>query len=144
LTKLPDQIIDEKEKWGALFKAETEEELKALMAEFNEFNEAGEKLLNLSEEKYAQEIARAREESQWAWKHTLYHTEKYAREEERAKIKEQIAESEEQVAKAEKQVAKAEEEKLESATSLLQSGMPAEEIAKHLKLPIDVVKDLAI
>ena len=86
LTKLPDEIIDEKEMWGALFKAETEEELRALMAKFDEMNEAGEKLLALSEDKDAQEIARAREESQWAWKHTLYHTEKKGREDERKKI----------------------------------------------------------
>jgi len=86
LTKLPDEIIDEKEMWGALFKAETEEELRALMKKSDELNEAGEKLLGLSEDKHAHEIARAREESQWAWKHTLYHTEKYGREEERKKI----------------------------------------------------------
>ena len=33
-----------------------------------------------SADEEAREIARAREESRWAWKHTLYHTEERARE----------------------------------------------------------------
>ena len=58
---------------GALFKVGLKEEMRALMDEFYDPNEI-EKLL-------AQVIARAREESQWAWKHTLHHTEKKGREE---------------------------------------------------------------
>jgi DNA invertase Pin-like site-specific DNA recombinase len=75
-------------------------------------------LLKLNEEKQAQEIARAREESQWAWKHTLYHTEERARLEEREK---------------------AEIEKLEIAKRLRNSGMSAHEVAKHTGLSEDQI-----
>jgi len=43
--------------------------------------EAGERLLKLSADEEAQDIARAREESQWAWEHTLHATEERGREE---------------------------------------------------------------
>jgi predicted transposase/invertase (TIGR01784 family) len=81
VTKIPDELINEEHAWGALLAAKNEEELRALMDKYEDINEAGDKLLKLNEEKQAQEIARAREESQWAWKHTLYHTEERARKE---------------------------------------------------------------
>jgi len=75
LTKLPDDLTEAKHKWGALFKAKTEEELTVLMDESKEMKEAGKKLLKLSADEEAREIAEAREMSQWAWKYTLHATE---------------------------------------------------------------------
>jgi predicted transposase/invertase (TIGR01784 family) len=130
LTKLPDEVKDSKARWGALFKAETKEELSALMAKFDELNEAGEKLLDLSKDKYAQEIARAREESQWAWKHTLYHTEKRGREEGREEGLEQGLE----LGRIKAETA--------TAKSLLETGMSVEEVAKHVELDVEKINAL--
>jgi len=66
LTKLPSELTEAKHEWGALFKAKTEEELKVLMEESEEMKKAGEKLLDLSADEEAREIAEAREMSQWA------------------------------------------------------------------------------
>jgi len=67
LTKLPEEITETKHKWGALFKMQTEEELRVLMNESEVMKEAGEKLLNLSADEEAREIAQAREDAQMAW-----------------------------------------------------------------------------
>ena len=123
LTKLPDKIIDDREIWGALFKAETEEELRSLMDKFDELNEAGEKLLDLSEEKYAQEIARAREDSQWAAKHSRYHLEKRVREEERTK---------------------AEAEKLEIAKKALKEGISVEVVSQITGIHLAMISKLKL
>ena len=52
-----------------------------LMGQSEEMREAGEKLLKLSADEEAREIAQAREYSQWAWEHTLHATEDRGREE---------------------------------------------------------------
>jgi len=57
-------MTEEHHLWGALFKANTEEEFKMLMDESEEIKVAGEKLLALSKEDDAREIARARAEAE--------------------------------------------------------------------------------
>jgi len=56
------------------------------MNESEEMKEAGEKLLKLSEDEIAQEIAQAREDSQWAWNYTLRATEERSKEEKAIEI----------------------------------------------------------
>lgn len=56
-----------------------------LMEESEEMREAGKKLLELSEDEEAREIARIREDSKWALRHMLHATEERSREEERKK-----------------------------------------------------------
>ena len=115
LTKLSNDRMEDYHIWGSLFKARNSEELKEVMAKSEKMKHAGEKLLQLSADEEAREIARAREESQWAWKHTLYHTEERARE----------------------------EEKVEIARRMLADGVPLETISKYSELPIESIKGLA-
>ena len=68
-----------------------------------------------SADEQAREIARAREESQWAWQHTLYHTEERARE----------------------------EKAIEMAKEMLADEMSLEVISKYTKLPTESIKALA-
>lgn len=75
LTKLPGILKDDIHMWGALFKVQTEKELKKLMEQSETMQSAGKKLLELSADESAREIANAREESQWAWEDTLASTE---------------------------------------------------------------------
>jgi len=114
LTKLPNDLTEDMHKWGALLKAKTEEELRMLMEQSDEMREAGEKLIELSADENAREIADAREYSRLAFEGELF-----AREERGRK-----------------------EKAIEMATSLLKSGMPTEEVAKHSKLPLEEIKQL--
>ena len=130
LTKLPRDIMDSKEMWGALFKAENEEELRSLMNQFDEINEACEKLVDLSEEKYAQQMAIEREDSEWAAKHTKYHLTKRVHAEGRAEGKaEGLAEGIEQGIERGKT-----EGLLDAAHKLLLTGMPIEDVANILDI----------
>lgn len=61
LTKLPSMMTEEKHHWGALFRAQTEEELKMIMETSEVMKTAGEKLLDLSEDENARELAELRE-----------------------------------------------------------------------------------
>ena len=120
LTKLPSDIVDTKEMWGALFKADNEEELRSLMTQFDEINEACEKLVDLSEEKYAQQIAIAREDSEWAAKHTKYHLTKRVHAEGKT------------------------EGLLEAARKLLSTGMLAEDVANILDIELENILKLNV
>ena len=131
LTKLPKELTETKHKWGALFKSKTEEGLKMLMEESEEMRIAGEKLLKLSEDECAQEIARARADSQWAWNYTLRATEERARKEGCEEAREEARE-------------KSEADKLEIAKSLLRANMPIEEISKHVKISVEKVEELTL
>ena len=91
LTKLPLELTESSHKWGALFKARTTEEVERLMSESEEMKVAGEKLMELSSDDQAQELARAREESQWAWEYTLDATLAQGREEGREEGREAAA-----------------------------------------------------
>jgi len=101
------------------------------MDKYEEMNEAGDKLLKLNEEKQAQEIARAREESQWAWKHTLYHTEERAR---KAGHQEGYEEAREA----------AEKKMLDVAHKLLSKGMKTKDVADNLDLDIEIVSNIKL
>lgn len=92
------------------------------MAKSEEMRRAGEKLLQLSADEEAQEIAQAREESQWAWQHTLYRTEERAREE---GIKQG-----------------AHEKSIEIAKKLLGSGVSREIVQKASGLDIEEIQAL--
>jgi len=99
------------------------------MEQSEDMRETGERLLRSSADEDAQKITRAREESQWAWVHTLHATEARARE---AGLQEGIKQER----------GRAEEEKIEIATSLLESEMSTVDVAKHVKLPLEVIKQL--
>ena len=134
LTKLPRDIMDSKEMWGALFKAETEEELKMLMTNFEEMNEACEKLVDLSEEKYAQELAIAREDSEWTAKHIKYHLTKRVHAEGKA---EGLAEG------IEKGIEQGKNEGLrDAAYKLLLTGMPIEDIVEILNIEKEKILEI--
>lgn len=92
------------------------------MEDSDEMREAGERLLKLSTNEEAREIARAREDSQWAWEHTLHATKEQGREE-------GVQEGEYKKA-------------IEMAISLLKSGMSTEKVAKHSKLSLENVEQL--
>jgi len=66
LTKLPERLTEAMHQWGALFKMKTEEELKVLMEKSEEMKEAGAKLLKLSADEEARELAEIREFALWA------------------------------------------------------------------------------
>jgi predicted transposase/invertase (TIGR01784 family) len=129
LTKLPDEIVDDTAIWGAMFKAETEEELRLLMEQFDEINEAGEKLLDLSEEKYAQELAVDREISQWTAKHIKHHLENHAR-----------AVGIEQGIEQEKK--RSESENLQRAKQSLDKGMSVIDVSEIFGLKLDEIEKL--
>jgi len=127
LSKLPKEkflkeLMETRLLWGRLFTVKDEEELRMLMSQSEEMREAGEKLLKLSADEEAREIAQAREYSQWAWEHTLHVTEERGREEGRA--------------------SGLQEGKIEMAISLLESGMSVEEVVKHSKLSLKDVENL--
>ena len=127
LTKLSNDRVEGYHIWGSLFRVKNSEELKSVMIKSEEMKQAGEKLLELSEDEQAREIARAREESQWAWQHTLYHTEERAREE----------------GHAEGHQAGANEKAIEMAKATLREGLDEEIVAKISGLSIDEIMVLA-
>jgi len=121
LTKLPSKRTKAMHHWGALFKVKTERELEVLMKESDVMKEAGAKLLKLSADEEARELAEIREFAQWAKQRELQAREERGRMQERAK---------------------AEAEKIEIARSLLQSGMPASDVSKHLRMPIEQIVEM--
>jgi len=122
LTKLSSDRLEDYQIWGTLFKARNSEELKEVMATSEKMKQAGEKLWQLSADEEAREIAQAREESQWAWKHTLYHTEERAH--------------------AEGHEAGAKEKAIEMAKNLLISGVSEEIIANASGLSLQEIEEL--
>ena len=118
LTKLPKELTETKHEWGALFKAKTKEELKLLMERSEEMKTAGEKLLALSADKEAREIAEAREYSQQALEMELYARENRGREQGR----------EEGIAKV--------------AKNMLARGTAIEIIAEDTGLSIAAIKEI--
>jgi len=134
LTKLPQRLAEASHLWGALFKAKTEEELRLLMAKSEEMAQAGKKLLKLSEEEQAREIARAREESQWAYNMTMNAYKELAQKE---GLEEGLKEGIEQG--LEKGI---EQGKIEVAKKLLARGDSIEEIKLITDLAEQEIKNL--
>jgi len=132
LTKIPSELTEPLYMWGRLFKVETEEELRMLMEESEVMREAGEKLLELSADKEAQEIAQARKTSQWAWNHMINATEDRVREETR----------EEERAKAEILLQQAEDEKIINARKMIQDNFTVEMIERYTGLSVEKITDL--
>jgi len=126
LTKLPKKLRSDYHIWGALFKVRSSEELKKIMTKSEEMKQAGEKLLQLSADEEAREIARAREESQWAWQHTLYHTEERARKE----------------GHVEGQQAGSYEKAIEVAMKMIERGDSLADIFELTDLPMDTIEKL--
>ena len=146
LTKLPNELTEPLHLWGRLFKVETEEELRMLMQESQEMREAGAKLLELSADKEAQEIAEARKDAIWARNHMIEclreETETRVREETEIRVREEVREETETRVHEERD--KAETEKLESAKNMLADGFPPSTVAKYIKLSIEEIKALKI
>ena len=136
LTKLPNELTKPLHFWGKLFKVETEEELRMLMEESEEMKEAGEKLLELSADKEAQEIVQARKDSQWAWNHMINATEERVREETEVRVREEteVRVREEERKKSDKEKAEilqqVADDKVEAAKRFLAMGLSIEDVAK--------------
>ena len=120
------------------------------MQESQEMREADAKLLELSADKEAQEIAEARKDAIWARNHMMAclreETEIRVREETEVRVREEteIRVREETEARLHEERDKAEAEKLESAKSMLEDGFPPSTIAKHIKLSIEEIKAIKI
>ena len=115
VTKTPNEITNPLHMWGKLFKVETKEELRMLMNESDDMREAGEKLLKLSADREAQEIAEARRLAIWERNHMITSTRDEERKiadirvkEVRDKADEQLKKVDEQLQKADAQLQKAE------------------------------------
>ena len=141
LTKLPDELTEAKHEWGALFNVETEEELRMLMEVSEEMKVAGEKLLKISADEQAQEIARAREESQWAWQHTLHATEARARDEERKRA-EWAWQHTLHATEARARDEGIEKGKIETAKNALNEGFSVEVVEQITKIDLDTILQL--
>lgn len=115
--KLSNESTDTKNKWAALFKAESEDDLKMLMQDSDEMKKAAEKLIELNEDKDVREMARARADSQKALKMTIY----AERDEERAK---------------------AEAEKLEIAKKMIQHGINIKDVIEITGLSAEVISNI--
>ena len=106
------------EKWGGLFTAETKEELKMLMETSKEMQEAGERLLELSADEKARELAEAREFSQWAFDTELHARENKGRKE------------------------GAYQNSIEVAKNFIKMNLTIEQVVEGTKLPIEVIEQL--
>jgi len=102
------------------------------MQESQEMREADAKLLELSADKEAQEIAEARKDAIWVRNHMM----ECLREETEIRVREETE------ARVHEECDKAEAEKLESVKSMLADGFPPSTIAKHIKLSIEEIEKL--
>ena len=126
LTKMPKEGQSTIEKWGGLFTAETKEELKMLMETSKEMKETGERLLELSADEKARELAEAREFSQWAFDTELHARENKGRKEELELGLEQGAY----------------QNSIEVVKKLIKRKLSNNDIVEDTNLPIEVIEQL--
>ena len=140
LTKLPNELTKPLHFWGKLFKVETEEQLRMLMEESEEMKEAGEKLLELSADKEAQEIVQARKDSQWAWNHMINATEERVREETKMRVREEERKkSDEEKAELLQQM---EEREIANVKKMIDDDFSVEMIEQYTGLSMARIKQL--